>query len=247
MVLSPALRTILARQSLLMSAMFNRMEMVEDMLIASGKPRKPPLVDIGTAEAIPERQARDLVEIPDRVSLDTSASPGTGDAGVGRTLEAGSADFGALRRRRRGVLAVLAVLLFVVVLAWMMQAPLGWGDAGSAVPRLQEAAGEPPALQKAVATTAGSGEKEVPEVSGLSLEEAVATISGAGFEVTDIRTGAGRRGPDKAVRTKPASGTTAEPGANVILTMGAGPVRTASSRPSASATASASVAAGYAN
>jgi hypothetical protein len=206
MVLSPALRTILARQSLLMSAMFNLMEMVEDMLIASGKPRKPPLVDIGTAEAIPERQARELVEIPDRVSLDTSASPGTGDAGVGRTLEA-----------------------------------------GSAVPRLQEAAGEPPALQKAVATTAGSGEKEVPEVSGLSLEEAVATISGAGFEVTDIRTGAGRRGPDKAVRTKPASGTMAEPGANVILTMGAGPVRTASSRPSASATASASVAAGYAN
>jgi hypothetical protein len=42
MVLSPALRTILARQSLLMSAMFNLMEMVEDMLIASGKPRKLP-------------------------------------------------------------------------------------------------------------------------------------------------------------------------------------------------------------
>lgn len=208
------------------------------------------LVDIGTAETIPERQARDLVEIPGQVTPGPAAPPGTDDAGVDRTLEARSADdFGALRRRRRGVLVVLAVLLFVVVLAWMIQAPFGRGDAGSAVPRLEVTAGEPPALQKAVASTAGPGEKTVPEVSGLSLEEAVGTISGAGFEVSNIRTEVSRRGSGKAILTKPSSGTTAEPGANVILTMGAGPVGTPSGSPSASTTATARAsasAAGYA-
>ena len=34
------MRTMLARQSLIMSAMFNLTEMVEELLLASGKPRK---------------------------------------------------------------------------------------------------------------------------------------------------------------------------------------------------------------
>ena len=37
---SQAMRTVLARQSLLMSAMFNLTEMMEELLLASGKPRK---------------------------------------------------------------------------------------------------------------------------------------------------------------------------------------------------------------
>jgi excisionase family DNA binding protein len=44
--LSPTLRTILARQSLLISAMFNLTGMVEDLLLASGKRRKPLFEDL---------------------------------------------------------------------------------------------------------------------------------------------------------------------------------------------------------
>ena len=241
MALSPAMRTILARQSLLMSAMFNLTEMVEDLLLASGKPRKPPLVDLGVAEAMPERPARDLVEIPDQVALGTAALAGTDDIGVGRTLEARSADFGTLRRRRRRVvLAILAVLLVAVVLAWMIPTLFGASDAGPAVPMVKETADEPPGALKAVAVTKGS-RPEVPDVSGRSLDEAVRIISDAGFEVVDIRTEASRRDQDKAIRTKPAAGVPAEPGANVTLTMSGGPAGTSSS--SASASAAATVAA----
>lgn len=255
MALSPSMRTILARQSLLMSAMFNLTEMVEDLLLASGKPRKPPLVDIGTAEAMPERPARDLVEVPGQVTLSTAALPGT-DNGAGQTLEARSADFGTLRRRRRrGVLAILAVLLFAVVLAWMMPTLFGASDATSPIPRVKETADEPPAAQKAVAATGGSSSEraKVPDVSSMSLDEAVGIISDAGFEVVDIRTEASRRDTDTAIRTKPPAGVPAEPGAQVILTKSGGPSRTPSSSASASATATAaatattSAAARYAN
>ncbi len=255
MALSPAMRTILARQSLLMSAMFNLTEMVEDLLLASGKPRKPPLVDLGTAEAMPERPARDPVEIPGQVALSTAALPGTDD-GVGQTLEARSADFGTLRRRRRrGVLVILAVLLFAVVLAWMIPTLFGASDAGPAVPRVKETADEPPDALKAVAVTGGSRSEraEVPDVSGLGYQEAVGIISDAGFKVVDIRTEASRRDQDKAIRTKPAAGVPAEPGANVILTMSGGLAGTPSSSAGASATATAaatattSASAGYAN
>jgi excisionase family DNA binding protein len=245
MALSPTVRTILARQSLLMSAMFNLTEMVEDLLLASGKPRKPPLVDIGTAEIMPEmpeRRARDLVEIQRHASLSTATLVGTDDVGVERTIEAGSADFGTLRRRRRrGVLAILVVLLFAVVLAWMMPKGLGGSGTESAIPRVKETAGEPPGIQKAVAATGSSRSEgaEVPDISGQSLGEAIESISDAGFEVTDVRTEASPRDPDTAIRTKPTAGVPAEPGANVVLTMSGGPTVTPSSSASASATATA--------
>ena len=255
--LSPAMRTILARQSLLMSAMFDLTEMVEDLLLASGKPRKPPLVDIGTAEAMPERPARDPAEIPNRVALGAAALAGADD-GVGLTLGARSADFGTLRRRRRrGVLAILAALLFAVVLAWVIPTLFGASDAGPAVPRVKETADEPPGALKVVAATGGSRSErvEVPDVSSLGLEEAVGIISDAGLEVVDIRTEASREQPDTAIRTKPTAGAPAEPGSNVILTMSGGPAGTPSSSASASATAtaaatattSAGAASGYAN
>src|ERR671916_2091093 len=43
---SHALRTVLARQNLLISAMFNLTEMVEELLLASGKPRKVLFKDV---------------------------------------------------------------------------------------------------------------------------------------------------------------------------------------------------------
>lgn len=241
MALSPTMRTILARQSLLMSAMFNLTEMVEDLLLASGKPRKPPLVDIGTADVMPERRARALVEFPRQAALGTATLPGTDVVGVGRTIEAGSADFGTLRRRRRrGVLAILAVLLFAIVLVWMMPTVLGGSGTGSAIPRVKETAGDPPVIQKAVAATDGSSEgAEVPDISGQRLGEAVEAISDAGFEVADVRTEASARNPDTAIRTEPTAGAPARPGTNVVLTMSGGPAVTPSSSASVSATATA--------
>ena len=103
--LSPTLRTILARQSLIMSAMFNLTEMVEDLLLASGKPRRPIFDNLATREAMPEPQARDRLEVA------TATLPGPDQDSAGLTLAARSADFGALRkRRRRTVLAILAAL-----------------------------------------------------------------------------------------------------------------------------------------
>src|SRR5215204_6858534 len=101
---SHAMRTVLARQSLMMSAMFNLTEMVEELLLASGKPRKvvfeevdheiwevPPLADRSDARgAVPatRRSPRGL--------------PGS------TALPASSERFGSLgRRRRRMSLALL--------------------------------------------------------------------------------------------------------------------------------------------
>jgi hypothetical protein len=51
---SPTQQTILARQSLLMSAVFSLTEMVEELLLASRKPRKRIYQDIETREALPK-------------------------------------------------------------------------------------------------------------------------------------------------------------------------------------------------
>jgi len=259
--LSPTLRTILARQSLIMSAMFNLTEMVEDLLLANGKPRKPLSEDLGIQDALPEPRARDRLGISGSIPPATHAVSAPVQGSVGQPLAGHSTDFGALgRRRRRGVLAILAALLFVACLSWAALALIG---AGSSVPRVAETADEPAADLKAVAapgetTTAreesgvevaadGSrpeGSIEVPDVSGRSLEEAVRIISDAGFEVAAIKTEAGREDPETAIRTEPQSGTPAKPGAPVILTMGGGrtgaPSSTQGASTSATATASAS-------
>jgi hypothetical protein len=101
MAFSPTLRTILARQSLLMSAMFNLTEMVEDLLLASGKPRKSLFHDIEAMEILPERPVWDRPEIPGKAAVGTETVPTTGRDEVDRTPTVRPTDFGALRRRRR--------------------------------------------------------------------------------------------------------------------------------------------------
>jgi len=63
--LSPTLRTILARQSLMISAMFNLTGMVEDLLLASGKRRRPILEDLtaGLREPLSGGHAGDRLAI----------------------------------------------------------------------------------------------------------------------------------------------------------------------------------------
>ena len=266
---SPTLRTILARQSLLMSAMFNLTEMVEDLLLASRKPRKRPSGALGIGLALPAPQARERLVIPGGISSTTPAGSPAVQGSAGRQLATRSGDFGALgRRRRRGVLTILAALLLVACLAWAM---IGADNNESSVPGATRTADEPPGGPKAIAVRgetprreetparAANGGKvaagdsqpeeaiEVPDVSGRSLEGAVRLISDAGFEVAAIKTRASQRAAGTAIRTKPPAGTSARPGSPVILTMGGEPSGASPRAQAASASASASASAGYQN
>jgi len=265
--LSPTLRTILARQSLLMSAMFNLTEMVEELLLASGKPRKPLSEDLRIHDALPEREARELPGFSEKVPPTTHAVSAPVQGSAVQPPAARPTGFGSLgRRRRRGV---LAALLLAACLAWAAWALIGAGNTGSSVPRVAQTADELPGHPMAapdettsterataqresdVEAAAGGPEQErrsdVPDVSGRSLEEAVRLISGAGFEVARINTRASQANPKTAIRTKPPSGAPAKAGAPVILTISAGPSSASSKARGASATASASASAGYAN
>jgi len=231
LALSPTLRTILARQSLLMSAVFNLTEMVEELLLASGKPRKPLFQDLEASEALSEGpQAGDRLGIPGRVAFSV------------RTLPTRSTDrftdFGVLRRRRRRyVLVLVATLLLLASLAWAVPAMVG--NAEPLVPRVADAVDGPGRAPRAIAIPQ---ETRVPDVSGRRLRAAVGMISDAGFEVEAIETEASFRHPRTAIRTEPMAGVLVKPGAPVVLTISAGPAVATSS---ASATASAS--AGYTN
>jgi hypothetical protein len=250
--LSPTLRTILARQSLIMSVMFNLTGMMEDLLLASGKPRKPLFDELDVRDALPARGAQGRLATPGRTLPAAREIPQPGRGSVDRSLTVGSTGFGVLgRRRRRYVLAILAALLLVACLSWAGLAMVGAGNDGTSVPRVAETANEPPGGSKALAVPDNTDREsmvEVPDVSGRSLEGAVRIISDAGFEVTAIESRTSRGGQERAIGTEPPAGAPAKPGAPVILTMG-GP---AGSPPgaqdaSASATASASASAGYAN
>jgi hypothetical protein len=237
---SPTQQTILARQSLLMSAVFNLTEMVEELLLASGKPRRHIYRDIEIKEALPELTVRAGLELPGEVAPGRVARP--------TTPAVHPTDFGTLRRRRRrGVLTILAALVLAGCVAWLTMALLGTNDAASSVPRVTETAAEPPEAPKEASAQNGpasDNQTAIPNVSGQSLEEAVKTISGAGFEVRAIETKTSQQTPETALGTNPAAGAPANPGAPVTLTLSAGPAGAAStaatSTASATATATAS-------
>jgi hypothetical protein len=171
-------------------------------------------------------------------------------------------------------------LLLAVFLAWAI--PALTGNSEPSVPRVTEAAGDPPGEPKAVAaagettstekTTAQESAQEsnvdvargseaeegkVPDVSGRSLEAAAGIISGAGFEISAIKTEPSQEEPETIIGTEPSAGASARPGAPVILAMSGGPtgippgIQTTSASASISASASASTSvsasAGYTN
>jgi PASTA domain len=250
--LSPALRTILARQSLIMSVMFNLTGMMEDLLLASGKPRKPFFGELNVTDALPARGEQGRLGTPGSPRSGGIPQPGRGS--VDRSPAVGSTGFGVRGRRRRSVLAILAALLLVACPAWAVLVVFGTANDGESVPRVAKTAHEPPGGAKALAVpdnTESETMVEVPDVTGRSLEEAVRIISDTGFEVAAIETSTSRGGQEKAIGTEPPAGTPAKPGAPVILTMGGRPAGIPSgaqnASASASATASASASAGYAN
>jgi hypothetical protein len=233
---SPTQQTILARQSLLMSAVFNLTEMVEELLLASGRSRRQRIYqDIETREARPELPVQTRLEIPGEVASGTETVP--------PALTARPTDFGALRRRRRrGVLTILAALVLAGCVIWATIGLPITGNTESTVTRVTETAAEPPEAPRAASVQNGTALEEetaIPNVSGQSLEEAVKTISGAGFEVAAIETRPSQQTPETAIRTNPAAGASAKPGAPVTLTLSAGPANAASTTASATSTATA--------
>lgn len=114
-----ALHVILARQSLLVSAVFNLTEMMEELLAANGRPRKPAL------DYLDEQSRLQAAEFPAERSGELPALRGIAGSGASGEPEPTEAlpsperhdRFGTLARRRRRITAVLAILLLVLALA----------------------------------------------------------------------------------------------------------------------------------
>ena len=235
---SLAARTILARQNLLISAMFNLTGMVEELLIASGKPRRAVFDDVegeirrvtvppGLPPGLPPGRARS--ENPEAVVAATEP--------VVRTPPARRATrFGTLaRRRRRWALAVLSALTAVVLLALahpsISDRPPSFGLPFFGGRAAESPAGAPEGTQKnpaagGEASRAGSsgareaGRGEAPDVSGQAVAEAAQHLSAAGFEVEAIKSVKSRKEAGTVLKTKP---TAAAPGAPVVIVISGGP------------------------
>ena len=227
---SLAARTILARQNLLISAMFNLTGMVEELLIASGKPRRAVFDDVeGEIRRVTVPPGRAWSENPEAVVAATEP--------VVRTPPARRATrFGTLaRRRRRWALAVLSALTAVVLLALahpsISDRPPSFGLPFFGGRAAESPAGAPEGTQKnpaagGEASRAGSsgareaGRGEAPDVSGQAVAEAAQHLSAAGFEVEAIKSVKSRKEAGTVLKTKP---TAAAPGAPVVIVISGGP------------------------
>ena len=232
---SLAVRTILARQNLLISAMFNLTEMVEELLIASGKPRRAVFDDV-------EGEIRRVTVPPERARSETPKAAVAATEPILRAPPAPRATrFGTLaRRRRRWALVVLSALTAAVLLAWILPAIgdeaslgvpfFGGREAESSAGAPEGAAGDQGGAQNPAAGgeasgagPSGAGEAgrvEVPDVSGQAVAEAARHLSAAGFEVAAIKSVKSSKEAGTVLRTKP---TAAQPGEPVVIVMSGGP------------------------
>ena len=147
--LSPALQTILARQSLMLSAMFNLTGMVEDLLLNNGKGRRRPVarVEEGLVHAVQlgaeERGQIAGTVVAEPVALHEAEAPVVSSPTGNLPTRFGSLG----RRRRRGALAVLAILLLGLFLLLF-------------IPTLDE---DETATSKGPAPNAAAGQQQPPE------------------------------------------------------------------------------------
>src|SRR5215212_2909334 len=241
---SRAMRTVLARQSLMMSVMFNLTEMVEELLLASGKPRKTVFeeVDGEIREVTPLRSREETRGGVPALPRSPKSLPGSA------ALPASPKGFGSLaRRRRRASLALLSTLVLAVML--VVALPTVGGKLASGLPFLGDRTDEsqPTATNEGQKTQAGAasddvaaarvsstgGETadsavsneieirsgEVPDVSGRSVVEAARKLARAGYEVAAIRTVKSEEEAGTAGGTEPSVSTAARPGSQVVLRM----------------------------
>ena len=247
---SQAMRTMLARQSLIMSAMFNLTEMVEELLLASGKPRKTVFEEVEgeiREVALPDRAGHRRTRGAVPAVAEPRALPRSSDAPVTRAERFGS----LARRRRRMSLTLLSALLIGAVLLLALPTldggeltaglPFLGGQAAESSPNAsngkfeeERAAAESPSVDDE--TTAGSvasdreraSPGEIPDVSGQGVVQAARMLSRAGYEVAAIQTDESEKEAGTAVGTEPSVGTAAEPGTPVLLKMSGGPTGTES-------------------
>ncbi len=239
---SQALRTVLARQSLIMSAMFNLTEMVEELLLATGKPRKPVFEDV-------EGEIREVAPPLERTEIleegSTTTKPGPEvlpRSAVPHHIAVRRKRFGSLaRRRRRSYLTLLSALLVGVILMWALPTLGGElsfldgrkaekSSSGSREGDLQapgEAVAQNPsagndASGDAVGSRSSGPEEAVPDVSGQGVVEAARTLSGAGFEVAAIKTVTSQEETGTTTRTVPSAGSAVGPGTPVVLIVSGG-------------------------
>jgi excisionase family DNA binding protein len=178
--LSPALQTILARQSLMISAMFNLTGMVEALLLNNGKGRKRPVarVEEGLVHAVPLR-AEERGQLPGTlVAEPVAVREAEAPVVITPPTQNLPTRFGSLgRRRRRGALAVLSVLLLGLLLLLLLLLPTINEDetATSDGPTPNEAAGQqkPPEERPAGADANEANEE------GRGNPDNVATIDAA--------------------------------------------------------------------
>jgi excisionase family DNA binding protein len=189
---SQAMRTMLARQSLIMSAMFNLTEMVEELLLASGKPRKTVFEEVDgeiREVALPGRTGR----LRTRRTVPAGATP----RALPRSSEPPSTRaerFGSLaRRRRRTSLALLAVLLVCAVL--VLALPKLGGESFAGLPLLGDRTSESPS------NSPDEGPEKQAAGGTASGDVAAARSPSADGEAQGAATDAG--GPGQTVKAQP--------------------------------------------
>lgn len=186
------LQTILEKQDLLISAVSNLTEVVEDTLSTSVRTRTAPFDDVqeGTREeksVLEQPQGRlQTVErepVEKEPAKDDFATEDLSESVASLTAPARHEKFGALSRRRRAVLAVLLALLASTVLAW------GVPDVGGRVFE-QPAPDEQSVEEDSQSTPAVTEEAppapqtvEVPDLVGMALPEAEDELTEAGLKL----------------------------------------------------------------
>ncbi|MGH3090488.1 MAG: PASTA domain-containing protein [Rubrobacteraceae bacterium] len=196
-----ALRTILARQSLLISAVFNLTGMVEELMRASGQARRRLFDDVA------ELRGRDDMELggletrlarsrPVEKSIRLSR-PESSDALSGPVREFGSLG----QRRKKGAAVLLAAFIVCAAAVWILSTTgvaFGGGD--------EDRRDEARPAERMVA---------VPDLSGLSETEAGERLEGAGLNLEN-------RTPDRSgevVDQAPDPGAEVQEGKTVEVTL----------------------------
>jgi hypothetical protein len=185
-------------------------------------------VDEGTGgeKALPEQYGGSLLTIERDVETDDSVTQDLSKSVEYFTAPTGREKFGTLaRRRRRGILALLLVLVASIVLAWGL---LDFGDRvfGQPAPEEQSSVEEDPqsapATDEEVPQTPPS--VEVPDLVGMTLPDAEDKLADAGLKLgawNEIPTY--ESSPGRVVTQGPQAGEEADPDSPVDLIVSAAP------------------------